>query len=404
MSYGGQRGPQDQPDDGRGAYGEGPRGDGAPQGQGGTGYGYPHPQDGPAYGYPHHQSHGPAHDQSRPGYGYPHGQGEPGYGYPHAQGDPRSQGHDRPAYGYPHPHAQQPPAGQAPAFGQGPAFGQAPAFGGQDDATPDWSALAEESEARQRRRRWLLAGGGVLATAAIATVVAVAVVSTDKGSPGPTGAASGSASLPGGAELPTDAAGPQPSFSSVAPPPPPDPMDFISSAAKDKAPLSAQDLFPGKKLTFGDRVYTKGATGSTTQCASVGKGGLGAVLEQHGCTRVIRATYTRDGVAVTVGVALFADQAAALKAKEGARGGIVPLAGDGVGDFCRATVCLRRSNALGRYAYFTQAGFTSGKKVTQSDTAVFRTSDDLAAFTVSQIHARGRAQASAAATAPAGGQ
>ncbi|MFD3353724.1 hypothetical protein [Streptomyces fradiae] len=400
MSYGGQRGPQDQPDDGRGAYGD--QGGGAPQGQGGPGYGYPHPQDGPAYGYPHHQSHGPAHDQGGPGYGYPHGQGEPGYGYPHGQGQPQPPG--QPAYGYPHPHDRQPPAGQAPAFGQGPASGQAPAFGGQGDGTPDWSALAEESETRQRRRRWLLAGGGVLATAAIATVVAVAVVSTDKGSPGPAGAASGSASVPGGAELPTDAPGPQPSFSSVAPPPPPDPMDFISSAAKDKAPLSAEDLFPGKKLTFGDRVYAKGATSSTTQCASAGKGGLGAVLEQHGCTRVIRATYTRDGVAVTVGVALFADQAAALKAKEGARGGIVPLAGDGVGDFCRATVCLRRSNALGRYAYFTQAGFTSGKKVTQSDTAVFRTSDDLAAFTVSQIHARGRAQASAAATAPAGGE
>ncbi|WP_374986273.1 hypothetical protein [Streptomyces fradiae] len=403
MSYGGQRGPQDQPDDGRGAYGERQRGDGAPQGQGGPGYGYPHGQDGPAYGHPHPQSqpgYGYPHAQSEPGYGYPHAQSEPGYGYPHAQPLPQGQPqtHGQPAYGYPHPHAQQ------PASAQQPAFGQEPAFGGQGDGTPDWSALAEESEARQRRRRWLLAGGGVLATAAIATVVAVAVVSTDKGSPGTTGAASGSASVPGGAELPTDAAGPQPSFSSVAPPPPPDPMDFISSAAKDKAPLSAQDLFPGKKLTFGDRVYTKGATSSTTQCASVGKGGLGAVLEQHGCTRVIRATYTRDGVAVTVGVALFADQAAALKAKEGARGGIVPLAGDGVGDFCRATVCLRRSNALGRYAYFTQAGFTSGKKVTQSDTAVFKTSDDLAAFTVSQIHARGRAQASAAATAPAGGQ
>ncbi|CAL9504219.1 hypothetical protein [Streptomyces sp. enrichment culture] len=367
MSYGGPQWPQEphQPD---GSSGHDPYGGQ----QYGTG------QQGGAQG---------AAPYGQPGYGYPQGQGQGqgGYGYPHGQG----QG----GYGYPHPQQQ-------------PVPGPRPVFGGHDDGTPDWSALAEASEARQRRKRWLIAGGGVLATAAIATLVAVAVVSTDEDSPALAGGATGSSAttVPGGAELPTGGTGPQPSFSSVAPPPPPNPMDYISTDAKDKAPLTPEGLFPGKKLTFGDRVYTKGATSSTTDCASAGKGGLGTVLENHGCTRVIRATYTRDGVAITVGVALFADQGKALKAKEGARGGVVPLAGSGVGDFCRATVCLRRSNSLGRYAYFTQAGFTSGKKVTQSDTAVFKTSDDLASFTFNQIYARGRAQASAAATAPAGGQ
>ncbi|MFJ8694905.1 hypothetical protein [Streptomyces roseolilacinus] len=294
-------------------------------------------------------------------------------------------------------------------YGQQQPYGRQPAspFGDRDDGTPDWSALAEASEARQRRKRWLVAGGGVLATAVVATLVAVAVVTTNGDTPDDrAGGATGDSAtaLPDGAELPTGGTGPQPSFSSVAPPPPPNPMDFLATAAKDKAPLSAESLFPGKKLTFGDRVYTKGATSSTTDCASVGKDGLGSVLRKHDCTRVIRATYVRDGVAVTVGVALFADQSQALKVKQDARGGVTPLAGGGVGDFCRATVCLRRSNALGRYAYFTQAGFTSGKKVTTSDTAVFKTSDDLGSFTFNQIYARGRAQASAAATAPAGGQ
>ncbi|MFF8385762.1 hypothetical protein ACF053_19230 [Streptomyces kanasensis] len=301
------------------------------------------------------------------------------------------------------PYGQQP---QVPPYGPaGEPFGQQPAapFGTAADGTPDWSALAEASETRQRRRRWLIAGGGVLATAAIATVVAVAVVNGGSGG-GTAPTASATTAGPGGAEVPTDGTGPQPSFSSVAPAPPPDPMDFLSTAAKDTAPLTPEGLFPGTKLTFGDRVYTKGATGSTTQCAGAGRDGLGAVLQQHGCSRVIRATYVRDGVAVTVGVALFADQGKALAAKEGARGGIAPLAGAGVGDFCRATVCLRRSNALGRYAYFTQAGFTDGRKVTTSDTAVFKTSDDLGSFAFNQIYARGRAQASAAATAPAGGQ
>lgn len=269
--------------------------------------------------------------------------------------------------------------------------------------TPDWSALAEASAARTRRKRLLLIGGAALATALVGTVIAAAIVSTDKKSDDGANLADTTSGAP---ELPTDTAKPQPSFSSVAPPPPPNPMDFISSAEKDKAPLSAESLFPGKKLTVGDRVYKKGATASTTNCAAAAEDGLGAVLERNGCTRVIRATYERDGVAITVGVALFDTKAAALKAKEQAVGGVTPLAGAGVNGFCQAqTVCLRRANSIGRYAYFTQAGFTDGKKVTKSDGAVFKSSDDLGTFAFNQVYARGRAQASAAATAPAtGGQ
>ncbi|ORT59635.1 hypothetical protein [Streptomyces sp. CB03238] len=268
---------------------------------------------------------------------------------------------------------------------------------------PDWSALAEASERRTRRRRLLIAGGAVLATALVGTVIATAIVSTNKADDDGANLADTTSGTP---ELPTDTAKPQPSFSSVAPPPPPNPMDFISTAQKDKAPLSADSLFPGKKLTMGDRVYVKGATASTTNCAAAAEDGLGAVLERNGCERVIRATYERDGVAVTVGVALFENQAAAVKAKEQAQGGIAPLAGSGVNGFCQSqTVCLRRANSLGRYAYFTQAGFTSGKKVTKADETVFKVSDDVGTFTFNQIYARGRAQASAAATAPAtGGQ
>ncbi|MFF8288337.1 hypothetical protein ACF068_03750 [Streptomyces sp. NPDC016309] len=269
-------------------------------------------------------------------------------------------------------------------------------------ATPDWSALAEASAARTRRRRLLLIGGAALATGLVGTLIAVAIVSGNTADDDGANLADTTSAAP---ELPTDTAKPQPSFSSVAPPPPPDPMDFISSAGKDKAPLSAESLFPGTKLTVGDRVYRKGATASTTSCGAAAEDGLGAVLERNGCERVIRATYERDGVAVTVGVALFDTKAAALKAKEQAVGGVTPLAGAGVDGFCRAqTVCLRRANALGRYAYFTQAGFTSGKKVTKADGPVFKTSDDLGTFTFNQVYARGRAQASAAATAPATNQ
>ncbi|MCW7991106.1 membrane protein, partial [Streptomyces platensis subsp. clarensis] len=225
---------------------------------------------------------------------------------------------------------------------------------------------------------------------------ATAVVLTDKsndeaknGGPSPTGSAA-----------PTDSASPAPTFSSVAPLPPPNPMDFISDAKKDKAPLSAEGLFPGKKLTMNGRPYQKGATSSTTDCAAVTQGGLGPVLKANGCTRVFRATYVKDGVAVTVGVAVFPTDEKALKAKQQATGGIAPLAGSGVADFCHATVCLRRTNAIGRYVYLTQTGFTNGTKVTKGDKAVFQTADDLGTFAFNQIYARGRAQASAAAGAP----
>ncbi|WP_019888774.1 hypothetical protein [Streptomyces purpureus] len=270
-------------------------------------------------------------------------------------------------------------------------------FGSQ---TPDWGALADASAARHRRKRWLLVGGGALATAAIAAIVATAVVSSNS-SPGTGAQDKNGTTVATDTALPSDTTQPQPSFSSVAPPPPPNPRDFIATDKKDRAPLSADSLFPGKKLTMNGRVYAKGATSSTTNCASVTQGALGGVLKRNGCDRVIRATYEKDGVAITVGVAVFPTEAQALKAKEQTSGGIAPLAGAGVDEFCRATVCLRRANSLGRYAYFTQAGFTNGKKVTTGDKAVFNTSDDLAAFAFNQIWARGRAQASAAATAPA---
>ncbi|MEV0097077.1 hypothetical protein [Streptomyces sp. NPDC050738] len=274
-----------------------------------------------------------------------------------------------------------------------------PSWGPGDTQTPDWAALAEESEARGRRRKLLFIGGGVLATAAIAGIVATAVVSSNKNS---TSSDKNASQLPAPATLPAESDGPAPTFSSVAPKPVLNPKDFINSSKRDKAPLSADTLFPGKRLTMINRPYTKGATNRTTNCASVAQGTLGAALKNNGCRQVIRATYVRNGVAITVGVAVFDTEASALKAKSQASKGaaIAPLPGAGVADFCHATVCLRRANSVGRYAYFTQAGYTNGKKVTMQDKPVFQASDDLGTFVFNQIYARGRAQASAAASAP----
>ncbi|MEU0006467.1 hypothetical protein ABZ079_19890 [Streptomyces sp. NPDC006314] len=270
---------------------------------------------------------------------------------------------------------------------------QQPWSSGDDDGTPDWAALAEASETRNKRRRLLFIGGGALATVAIGTAVAMAVVSANSDDPhgGPT-------NLPASASLP-GSAGATPSFAPTSAPPPLDPKDFISSAKKDTAPLSPDALFPGTRLTMGDTVYKKGATADTTTCVSAAGGNLPKILTANGCTRVIRATYTNGGIAFTVGVAVFDDQAQAAKVRKQAtkKAMVRSLPGKGVKDFCNAAICLTTTNAVGRYAYFTTGGFTSGKNVTNKDAKVFAIGKDLQQFTFDQIYRRGQAQASAAA-------
>ncbi|WP_333773708.1 hypothetical protein [Streptomyces sp. IBSBF 3136] len=271
---------------------------------------------------------------------------------------------------------------------------QQPWSSGGDDGTPDWAALAEASETRNKRRRLLFIGGGVLATIGVGTAVAMAVVSAN----GDDNASGNPTSLPATASLPSGSAT-APSFAPTSAPPPLDPKDFISSAKKDTAPLSPETLFPGTQLTVGDTVYKKGATADAKNCSTGADGTLPKILTANGCTRLLRASYVKDGVAVTVGVAVFDTAAQAEKAKgqTDGRSMVLSLAGKGVKPFCNAAICRSTRNAYGRYAYFTISGFTNGKNVTKKDTDVFRTGDDLQQFTANQIYRRGQAQASSAA-------
>ena len=205
--------------------------------------------------------------------------------------------------------------------------------------------------------------------------------------------------LPTSAAIPSDTTGTGPSFAETSAPPPLDPKDFIGNVKKDTAPLAPDLLFPGTQLTMGETVYKKGAMASTKNCASAAQGTLGPVLTKNDCTRFMRVTYTKDGIAVTVGVAVFDAEGQALKAKNDAddKSVVQSLSGEGVPTFCRSAICRSTTNSYGRYTYFTVAGFTNGKDVTQKDSKVFTTGDDLAEFTFRQIHRRGESQASAAA-------
>ncbi|KUL54518.1 hypothetical protein [Streptomyces sp. NRRL S-1521] len=286
------------------------------------------------------------------------------------------------------------------SFGQGgPQWSPGGTGGPGGGPTPDWAALAEASEARTRRRKWLMIGGGAFATIAIAAGVAIAVVSANSDDASASNKPAGE--LPATADIPGASKDPGPSFEATTPPPPPDPKDFISSAEKDKAPLTAEGLFPGRTFTSGETVYKKGATDSAKSCASVTQPALGAILTKNDCTRLIRASYVKDGIAVTVGVAVFDTTAKAEKVKDQVEKGLVTaLPGKGVPGFCQTGVCRGTYNAYGRYAYFTTTGYTSGKDVTTGDRKAYGAGDTMARFAFQRIHARGEAQASAAAAGP----
>ncbi|MFF7335985.1 hypothetical protein ACFZAT_01485 [Streptomyces sp. NPDC008163] len=276
------------------------------------------------------------------------------------------------------------------SFGDG-----GPSGGPGNGGTPDWEALADASAARARRKKWLLIGGGALATAAVAAVVATAVISAN-GSGGRAG--EHASELPTADDPPTGLPAPDPSFSSVAPPPPPDPRDYIADVKKDRLPVDVDAFFPDAELTAGGRTYARGATHRTEQCAATTQGALGAILTANGCDQVIRATYSRDGVAVTVGIAVFDTEARAKRAARLATGGLASLSGSGVPVFCRdGVICRRTANSYGRYAYFTVGGFTDGRNATKADKDVYTTGDDLTDYTFRRIRHRGEVQASAAA-------
>ncbi|GGO83612.1 hypothetical protein [Wenjunlia tyrosinilytica] len=271
------------------------------------------------------------------------------------------------------PHSPWPPAGQPGV--------PAPRNPGE----PDWDALAAATARGTRRRRLFMIGGGALAAAAVAGIVAVAISRSGSHS-----SHDPAADLPSASALPPDPGPSAPDFPAVSRPPAPDPLAFISSAGKDTAPLTPGTLFPDKRMSIDDRSYTRATTSTTKNCASVTQGGLGSVLARNGCHQVLRATYVRDGKAVTVGVAVFDDAKAASRARKQATGNIAAMSGGGVGTFCRPVACWRTSNAVGRYAYFTIAGPADGGAASGGDRAAKQAGRDAGTFAFDRIVQRGR--------------
>lgn len=243
----------------------------------------------------------------------------------------------------------------------------------------------------------MIVGGGALATALIAGIVALAVV--NEGGLGGSASDKPSGTLPAPEDLPSSTPGlTEPTFRDEPPPPAP-PRDFVSDAKRDKAPLSVSTLFPSAAVTVNGRPYERAATATSKSCASAAHAGLGPVLSRNHCRRVYRATFTHGGLVVTVGIAVFDRSRPAAAVKRQYRPNLVALPGHGVPDFCRTVTCRTTANSYGRYAYFTISGRSSGKPSTSADSAAEQAGRDGSDYAYARILQRGKEQAAAAATA-----
>jgi hypothetical protein len=263
-------------------------------------------------------------------------------------------------------------------------------------STPDWGQLAAETERRRRRKRLLTIGGGALAALAIGTVVAIGIVRQGDDEQEPGGQAQGTDPAGGTA---TDSPAPEPSFEETYVPPPPQPREFITDAEKDTAPFTADGFYAGETMDVDGREYTRVALHEATDCAEGASEALGGVLTEHGCVALLRATYTAEGVAVTIGVAQFPTEEDAAAVRAAAETPILVLANDNTPAFCGRGGCRTTKNQVGRYGYFTIAGNSDNTPDSGESSPAKQASQDGNTHAHARIVLRGENQASASASA-----
>jgi hypothetical protein len=284
-----------------------------------------------------------------------------------------------------------------PKPGETPTAGYAIRPGAPEDSDhAAFLAMAEDKERadRRRRRRWT-AGTALLAVCAVAAVL----VSLSGGrAAGPKPKAAALAVPTTAAPTPTPTPAPTPGSGTTAEPPsagagPVSLVSLLSSAATDSAPLTVTTLFPGSTVSVDGRSYTRALTAASA-CGPTASAPLAAVLAKNGCRQLFRATYAAGTTAVTVGVAVFdsAAQAGAVK-QQATAGNLDSLSGGATPVFCRGVTCRLSVNAIGRYAYFTVAGYTTGRPVPPSDTLALAAGTDMDAVVFTDLETRARAEA-----------
>ena len=269
-----------------------------------------------------------------------------------------------------------------------------------EPAHEQFLAMAERKERQDRRRSRIRWGAALVA---LCCLLAVCLSLLTASSPKKRQAAAVQPTLAPASPTtaPSAPPSPAPSSASEAPSAPPgavDPVALLAGAATDSAPLDAAGFFPGRTVTFGKQSYTRALT-ADSGCASAATPPLAAVLARNGCRTLLRASYSAGTTAVTVGVAVFDNAAQALAVKQQTAGNLLPLTGGGLPAFCRLVVCRLTTNAVGRYAYFTVAGYTDGKPVPASDTSAYAAGTAMNQLVFDGLLARARQEATATPSA-----
>ncbi|MFJ9519036.1 hypothetical protein ACIRPK_12315 [Kitasatospora sp. NPDC101801] len=277
--------------------------------------------------------------------------------------------------GWPGIAATPPPrqGGYAPGEFPPPGYGGQPVQGRYGPSTfrspdidePDWSALAQQNAEASRlgRRRLMVTLSSVGAALVIGAIVALSVYVTN-GQPRVPAEAVQTAPAPSASAV----APPSASASKSATPPSKKPEEILSKGSSDKAPLTAEVLFPNDTVTVQGRTYTRNAVDFSGSCGDYTANGLGPILRDQMCRGLYRATYTADKVTVTLGVAVFDNKVQADKADSVYKGNVQPLIKGGAPKFCAdLKSCAVVHDSFGRYLYFTVTGTKDGSAPAATD-------------------------------------
>ncbi|WP_188303248.1 hypothetical protein [Streptomyces sp. CBMA123] len=207
----------------------------------------------------------------------------------------------------------------------------------------------------------------------------------------------------GGGAVSTASTKPTPGPSSASGTPggqPDDPSKPIWEAATDPAPQDAGALFSALQVTINGATWNRTVVSLDQPCwdGNSTTGGLGKILGDQGCQKVLRATYVSGDSAVTVGVAVFDHKIQAETAMKNFAGQLKGLPAAGAPAFCANPGCTGTHASLGRYAYFTVDGAAKGGNT--SDATATAASSGFAEHVKGQLLQR----AKAAGTATPGSQ
>jgi hypothetical protein len=140
-----------------------------------------------------------------------------------------------------------------------------------------------------------------------------------------------------------------------------------------------------QQLGVDGKLYVRELTDEKSPCWLATTGHLGNALAPNRCSQVLRATWVSGGQAVSIGVGVLPDAAAAQAANAAYVGHIEPLRGPGIPDFCQdQTPCALAHGVVGHFTYYVIAG-PSGNAPGSTNAASIAAAQRMAAFAVTAL-------------------